>query len=101
MPSASAASARWAQEDGLGALWFDVSDRLTDRPPVNEEVEVDLPVVAGRFAGFWTAPPAAETEPGTRVLVEADHRASRNGVFFEDTPTREALNDLTSVACLK
>jgi glycine/D-amino acid oxidase-like deaminating enzyme len=82
----------------LGSMWLDIP--RPEHPALAGDVDADLVVVGGGYAGLWTALHAAERQPGRRiVLIEADRvgwaASGRNGGFVEASLTHGLANGTT------
>lgn len=52
------------------SLWLDtLPDPLHPRPPLSEDVEVDVAIVGGGFTGLWTAYYLSRSDPSLRIAV--------------------------------
>ena len=88
--------------------WLEESGPVTPEPPAAGDLDADVVVIGGGYAGMWTAWHLLEREPGARVvLLEAEvcgHGPSgRNGGFCETLWTnlpdlRERFGDARAVA---
>ena len=68
--------------------WLDEAGAVQPRPPLADDLDVDVAVVGGGYTGMWTAWHVLQSEPEAKVaLLEADvcgHGPSgRNGGFCE------------------
>lgn len=82
----------------LGSMWLDIP--RPQYPALRGDLDADLVVVGGGYAGLWTALHAAERQPGRRiVLIEADRvgwaASGRNGGFVEASLTHGLANGTT------
>lgn len=78
-------------------FWLDDPARPEARPHLLKDLDTDLLVVGGGYAGLWTAVIAKERDPHRRVvLIEAQRigwaASGRNGGFCEASLTHGAEN---------
>src|SRR5215210_4430217 len=88
--------------------WLEEAGAVTPAPPLDGDLDADVVVVGGGYAGMWTAWQLLERQPGARVaILEADvcgHGPSgRNGGFCETLWTnladlRERFGDERALA---
>jgi glycine/D-amino acid oxidase-like deaminating enzyme len=67
-----------------GPLWYEGAEPRPRRPPLQEDLDVDVAIVGAGYTGLWTAYYLRKAAPGARVaVVEREHAgfgaSGRNG----------------------
>jgi glycine/D-amino acid oxidase-like deaminating enzyme len=69
--------------------WIEEAGDVTSRPPLDEDLDVDLLIVGGGYTGMWTAWHAHKLDPEARIVILESEAvcgrgpSGRNGGFVE------------------